>query len=61
MIDALLNTWLLGVGEFNLDDSYSEGPNVLLCWFMFWFASFLILTVFMNMLIAIMSDTFANV
>jgi hypothetical protein len=53
--------WLLGLGEFDMDDSYSEGTNVMLCWFMFCMATFLILTVFMNMLIAIMGDTFSNV
>jgi hypothetical protein len=53
--------WLLGLGEFDLENSYTEGPNVGLCWFMFVLASFLILVTFMNMLIAIMGDTFGNV
>lgn len=57
----MIGMWLLGLGEFDLDGSYSEGPDVLLCWFMFWFASFLVLVVFMNMLIAIMGETFSNV
>jgi len=49
------------MGEFDIDGTYSEGPNNVLCWFMFWLATFLILVVFMNMLIAIMSETYANV
>ena len=56
-----MNMWLLGLGEFDLDDSYSEGPNAYLCWFMFILASFVIVITFMNMLIAIMGDTFGNV
>jgi len=59
--NSMIAMWLLGLGEFDLDDSYSEGPNVMLCWFMFMLASFLVLTVFMNMLIAIMGETFSNV
>lgn len=57
--------WLLGLGEFDLgdteEDTYAAGPNVVLCWIMFIMASFLVLTVFMNMLIAIMGETFSQV
>lgn len=61
MIDSIIAVWLLGLGEFDLDNSYSEGPDKFMCWFMFCFATFLILVVFMNMLIAIMGQTYSDV
>lgn len=42
-------------------DNYSTGPNVYTVWSLFIFGTFLIIIVFLNMLIAIMSDTFAEV
>lgn len=61
VLDSVIAIWLIGLGEFDLDDSYGEGPNVVLVWLMFIFATLLILIIFMNMLIAIMSATFEDV
>ena len=57
LIDAVINSYLMGLGNFNMD-GYSSGPNVSLMWTAFCIGSFLVVVVFMNMLIAIMSDTF---
>ena len=48
------------IGEFYLDD-FKSGPNSEIAWVYFVFASFVILVVFMNMLIAIMGETFSQV
>ena len=61
VFDALIAMYLLGLGEFDIDGTYTKGPDIKLAWFFFILATFIILVVFMNMLIAIMSDTFANV
>ena len=42
-------------------DGFKEGPNVIFAWFFFLLATFLVLVVFMNMLIAMMGETFAVV
>ena len=42
-------------------DGFKEGPNVIIAWFFFLLATFLVLVVFMNMLIAMMGETFAVV
>ena len=60
IVDSLIAMYLLGLGEFDLD-GLKEGPNVLLAWFFFLLGTFLLLVVFMNMLIAIMGETFAQV
>lgn len=52
--------YLLSLGEFDMD-GYKEGPNVAFAWFFFILATFVILVVFMNMLIAMMGETFGNV
>jgi len=59
-VDALISTYLAGLGEFDFD-GYKSGPNVYVAWTFFLMGTFLVLVVFMNMLIAIMGDTFANV
>lgn len=60
MTDSVIAMYLLGLGEFDLD-GYKLGPNKNMAWAFFILASFLILVVFMNMLIAIMGDTFGQV
>ena len=59
-LDSFLYIYMLALGEFNTDN-YSNGHNQVICWFMFVLASFFIVVVFMNMLIAIMGDTYATV
>ena len=60
VIDAFIASYLTGLGEFDFD-GYKMGPNVYLAWLFFILATFLVLIVFMNMLIAIMGDTFSQV
>ena len=50
----------MGLGEFALDGA-ADGENVFLFYSLFNFATFFIMIVFLNMLIAIMSDTFGRV
>lgn len=59
--DSFVAMWLLALGEFDLDDTYSKGSDSLLVWIFFISATFLVLIVFMNMMIAIMGDTFGRV
>ena len=60
MITSLISTYFISIGEFSYD-SFRTGPNVNSCWFMFLLATFLNCVVFMNMLVAIMSQTFSEV
>jgi len=59
-IDALISAYFMGLGEFAYD-GYSYGPNKFSAWSMFLLATFLSCVVFMNMLIAIMGETFGEV
>ena len=52
--------YLLGLGEFDLENA-TEGSNTILFYGLFNLATFLIMIVFLNMLVAIMSDTFSKV
>ena len=58
VLNALLAMYLLSLGEFSFD-GFSKGENSNLAWVFFVIATFLCLVVFMNMLIAIMGETFA--
>ena len=55
VVDAILGTYLISLGEFASMDGYSQGPNKISAWFMFFTSTFLLLIVFMNMLIVIVS------
>lgn len=59
-VDALISAYFMGLGEFAYD-GYSYGPNKYSAWSMFLMATFLTCVVFMNMLIAIMGETFGAV
>ena len=59
-IDSFLNEYLLSLGEFDTD-AYKEHPNSALCWIFFVAATFLIQITALNMLIALMGDTFDRV
>lgn len=58
-VDALLHAYLTGLGDFN-KDNYSEEDAVVV-WMMFFFATILVQLVFMNMLIAIMGESFGRI
>jgi hypothetical protein len=53
--------YLLSLGEFNSMDGYSGGFNVKSSWAMFIFATVILLLMFMNMVIAVMSEPFEDV
>ena len=53
-MDALVGSYLVGMGEYNTDNM--EGKTLLYCYFML--ATFVTQLVFMNMLIAVMGDTY---
>jgi len=61
MPDVIVSIYMLGaLGDFN-PAVYSEGPDRNRTLFMFLLATFIIQVVFMNMLIAIMGETFGQV
>ena len=60
LVDMLLNQYLLALGEFSLDNFASNQQNVL-CYLFFIFATFISQVTMLNMLIAIMGDTFGKV
>ena len=60
-LDAFISMYLLSLGEFNSMDGYSGGFNVKSSWAMFIFATVILLLMFMNMVIAVMSEPFEDV
>jgi hypothetical protein len=52
---------MLSQGDFKYDNYSDEYGDKILLWTSFLMATFLLVVVFMNMLIAIMGDTFAQV
>lgn len=58
-IDALIHAYLTGLGDFN-KDYYSES-NATTVWIFFLVATVLVQLVFMNMLIAIMGESFGRI
>ena len=52
--------YLLALGEFSYGD-FSKGHDVGVSWLFFILGTFLMLIVFMNVLIAIMGNTFGEV
>ena len=59
-VDLLLNQYLLSLGEFSTD-SFENHTNKILIWIIFISATFFTQITMLNMLIAIMGDTFAKV
>jgi hypothetical protein len=58
---AFRNIYLLGLGDFSTDDyELGDGSSTMLLWFFFIISSFLLLIHLLNMLIAIMGETFAQ-
>lgn len=62
VLDSLISMYLTGLGEFDTGGyTYEGSPNIYMAWFFFLLATFLVAVVFMNMLIAIMGNTFGEV
>merc|ERR1719458_472195 len=55
-----MNQYLLALGEFNMD-SFAENPQSAICYVFFILATFITQLTMLNMLIAIMGDTFGRV
>lgn len=58
-LDAFVRQYLVGLGEFGMDN-FGEQDGTLV-WIMFLLATLVTQLLFMNLLIAIMGDTFARV
>lgn len=59
-LDILFNQYLLSLGEFNMDN-FADNPQSLICYIFFIMATFITQLTMLNMLIAIMGDTFGRV
>ena len=57
--NALLYSYYIPLGQF--DTSKYKGKAAALCWFYFLLATFFNLIVMLNLLIAIISDTFTRI
>jgi len=57
-VDAIIHAWLTGLGDFNMD-GYSE-KNAPMMWLYFIGATIIVQLVFMNLLIAIMSEQYTR-
>jgi hypothetical protein len=57
---AWISMYNLAQGDFHFS-GYGQGPDVFIAWFFWGLATYLMLLVFMNVLIAIMGDTFGRV
>ena len=60
MVDSTLNQYMLMLGEFRMDGFRNHG-NLGICYMIFLLSTFITQITFLNMLIAIMGDTFDRV
>ena len=60
IVDSTLNQYLLMLGDFNMD-GFRYHANLAICYLIFLFSTFITQITFLNMLIAIMGDTFDRV
>ena len=60
LVDAVLSQYMLMLGDFSVD-GYESHVNTALCFFLFFCTTFFLQITFLNMLIAIMGDTFDRV
>ena len=60
LVNMLLNQYLLALGEFSIDN-FASNQQAVLCYFFFICATFISQVTMLNMLIAIMGDTFGKV
>lgn len=59
-VDMLVNQYMLSLGEFNYEN-FADQPNAAFCFGFFIASTFITQLVMLNMLIAIMGDTFERV
>lgn len=57
LLDSFSAQYLISLGQFN--PNY-VGYNAILCWIFFLMSTFISMVIFMNMIIAQMSDTFED-
>ena len=57
LFDAILNQYLMLLGEFHMD-GFKEHPNAFLCYTLFLLTTLIGQIMFLNMLIAIMSESY---
>ena len=60
-MNMMINQYLVSLGTYEELEEYSKSSLDGMAWFFFVFASFASTVVALNMIIAIMSDTFARV
>ena len=62
-LDAILNTYLVVLGHYDLIDNYSNrnANNARVMWVIFIFTTFMLQITFFNMLISIMTDIYSKV
>ena len=60
ILNALYNQYMLSLGEFAIDN-YDDQPQVYLCYILFLSATFFTQITFLNMLIAVMGDTYGKI
>ena len=60
VIDSIIAIYLMSLGEFDYS-GYGNGPDKHVVWLFFILGTYLTLIVFMNVLIAIMGDSYARV
>jgi len=58
-LDAMIHAYLMGLGDFNRDTYSSENARVI--WIMFILATIIVSLIFMNLLIAIMGESFSRI
>ena len=58
-IDSMIHAYLTGLGDFNKDNYSSENSKTM--WFMFILATIIVQLIFMNLLIAIMGESFSRI
>lgn len=56
----MFNQYLLSLGEFSMDN-FSDNPQAIICYIVFIGATFITQLTMLNMLIAIMGDTFGRI
>ena len=60
ILDSIYNQYMMSVGEFTMD-GFDDHPEMAVCYFIFLSATIITQLTFLNMLIAIMGDTFGRV